>query len=93
MAGYMIMVIVAVAAGMVLEYFTLTKWLPAIRKAVLSWWRKKVSAVVLQGLKALPEDARNEVFRQSVNPSADEIATRTIRSLEPVAESVNPFAD
>lgn len=66
MAGY----VIAVIAGMVLEYYTLRKWLPMIREAVLSWWRRTVSKVVLQGLKTLPEDARNEVF-QSANPFAD----------------------
>lgn len=63
--------IVAFAAGMVLEYYTLRKWFPAVREAVLAWWRKTVAAVVLQGLKALPQDSRQEVFRQSLNPFAD----------------------
>lgn len=67
MVGY----IAAVIAGMVLEYYTLRKWFPAVRKAVLAWWCRTVSAVVLQGLKTLPENARSEVFRQSVNPFAD----------------------
>lgn len=87
MAGY----IMAVAVGMVLEYYALRKWFPVVREAVLAWWRKKVSAVVLQGLKTLPEDARNEVFRQSVNPFAGE--TPTERRLTVEWEPANPFAD
>lgn len=90
MAGY----VMAFAVGAVVEYYALTRWFPALRAAVVAWWRRTVSAVVLQGLKTLPEDARSQVFRRSVNPPADEAVTGTIRTIgsaEP--ESVNPFAD
>lgn len=57
-----------VVLGSVLGWCAALRWVPAVKQAIASWWRRTISALVLQGLKSLPEDAREAVVATASVP-------------------------
>lgn len=72
-------VVFGAVLGSILGWYAALRWVPALKQAITSWWKRTISALVLQGLRSLPEDARETVVATASMPEIpEEIRQRLI---------------